>query len=138
MMFRFMRSGAFGKGMVRSFPVRSQRRMVFRLPVGETGSGATFILNVVSALMPTESVRENEISITVKEDNYTNSLSVFTNLDEGESITGELLEPDRSGGNTASAGERNGLPQREPACPRWTVTSPRHWMLPATTAVADL
>ncbi len=55
------------------------------------GSGATFILNVVSALMPTESVRENEISITVKQDNYTNSLSVFTNLDEGESITGELL-----------------------------------------------
>lgn len=55
------------------------------------GSGATFVLNVVSALMPTESVRENEISITVKQDNYTNSLSVFTNLGEGESITGELL-----------------------------------------------
>ncbi len=80
----------FGKGMVGSFMCDLNGVWSSDFLSGD-GSGETFILNVVSALMPTESVRENEISITVKQDNYTNSLSIFTNLGEGESITGELL-----------------------------------------------
>ena len=79
-----------GKGMVGSFMCDLNGVWSSDFLNGD-GSGVAFILNVVSALMPTESVRENEISVTVKQDNYTNSLSIFTNLGEGETITGELL-----------------------------------------------
>ena len=79
-----------GKGMVGSFMCDLSGEWSFNFLNGD-GSGVAFILNVVSGLMPTESVRENEISVTVKQDNYTNSLSIFTNLGEGETITGELL-----------------------------------------------
>ena len=79
-----------GKGMVGSFMCDLSGEWSFNFLNGD-GSGVAFILNVVSGLMPTESIRENEISVTVKQDNYTNSLSIFTNLGEGESITGELL-----------------------------------------------
>lgn len=79
-----------GKGMVGSFMCDLSGVWSFNF-LGGDGSGVAFILNVVSGLMPTESIRENEISVTVKQDNYTNSLSIFTNLGEGESITGELL-----------------------------------------------
>ncbi len=50
----------FGKGMVGSFLCDLNGVWSSDFLSGD-GSGATFILNVVSALMPTESVRENEI-----------------------------------------------------------------------------
>ena len=80
----------FGKGMVGSFMCDLNGVWSSDFLSGD-GSGETFILNVISALMPTESVRENGISVTVKQDNYTNSLSIFTDLGEGEYLTGELL-----------------------------------------------
>lgn len=80
----------FGKGMVGSFMCDLNGVWSSDFLSGD-GSGETFVLNVVSTLMPTESVRENEISVTVKQDNYTNTLSIFTSLGEGEYITGELL-----------------------------------------------
>jgi hypothetical protein len=45
---------------------------------------------VVGNLMPTESIRPNEISVTMREENYFNSLSVFTSLDDGEYIDGTI------------------------------------------------
>ena len=76
MMFRIYAQWRFEKGMVGSFLCDLNGVWSSDFLSGD-GSGATFILNVVSALMPTESVRENEISNTVKQDNYTNSLSSF-------------------------------------------------------------
>lgn len=54
------------------------------------GAGQQFILNVVANLMPLESIRENQISISLKTDNYRNQLSIFSDLQEGERITGYL------------------------------------------------
>ena len=54
------------------------------------GSGRQFIRNAVTAAMPLESVRENQISIQLTRDNYTNQLSIFSSLDDGERIIGYL------------------------------------------------
>ena len=93
----------FGKGMVGSFMCDLNGVWSSDFLSGD-GSGETFILNVISALMPTESVRENEISVTVKQDNYTNSLSIFTDLGEGEYLTGELLNLTDPGATPVSLG----------------------------------
>ena len=55
------------------------------------GSGIQFIRNVVNAIMPMESVRDSQITVNISQDNYTNQLSVFTTLGEGESVVGYLL-----------------------------------------------
>ncbi|MBQ2712407.1 MAG: VWA domain-containing protein [Clostridia bacterium] len=48
--------------------------------------GRTFITNVVNNLMPTESLRPSDIKVVLTEDNYTNEMSVFSTLKEGEKI----------------------------------------------------
>ena len=55
-------------------------------------NGKKFIHNVVNNLMPMEDIRPNEISVNLREDNYTNTLNIFPNLKEGETIKGELVQ----------------------------------------------
>lgn len=55
-------------------------------------SGRTFLLNVINNLMPTENIRPNDISISLKENNYTNSMSVYAGLMGGESVSGTIAE----------------------------------------------
>ena len=54
--------------------------------------GASFIQNVVNNLMPLMNIRPNDISITLKEDNYTNTLSVYTTLNESETLKGSIYD----------------------------------------------
>lgn len=54
------------------------------------GSGRQFIRNAVTAVMPLESVRESQITIQLNRDNYTNQLSIFSSLGDGERIIGYL------------------------------------------------
>lgn len=55
-------------------------------------NGKRFIRNVVGNLMPTENIRPKDIEIEVKEDNYTNKLTVYTELGEGERIVGKVID----------------------------------------------
>ena len=59
---------------------------------GADESGRTFLLNVINNLMPTENIRPNDISISLKENNYTNSMSVYAGLMGGESVSGTIAE----------------------------------------------
>ncbi|MBQ8291705.1 MAG: VWA domain-containing protein [Clostridia bacterium] len=65
-------------------------------------NGKQFITNVINNLMPTENIRPNEIKADLKEDNYTNKLSIYTTLEEGETIKGELIQITSSGEVTTS------------------------------------
>ena len=65
-------------------------------------NGKQFITNVINNLMPTENIRPNDIRADLKEDNYTNKLSVYTTLEEGETIKGELIQVTPSGEVTTS------------------------------------
>ena len=83
----------FGKGTVGSFmcDLNGMWSSDFLSKTDKNkGSGRQFILNVVSTLLPTESIRENEITVSFKQNNYTNQLSIFTSLAEGEQIIGQL------------------------------------------------
>lgn len=55
-------------------------------------NGKAFLKNAINYLMPTSSVREQQLRVTLSEDNYTNKLSVYSTLNEGEYITGQLIE----------------------------------------------
>lgn len=53
-------------------------------------NGQRFLKNVVASITPTENIRVNEIQLVLHEDNYSNILSVYTSLSEGERIEGNL------------------------------------------------
>jgi len=57
-----------------------------------SADGKTFIRRVVNNLMPVSRIQVQNISYTLKEDNYTNQLYVFTDLDltKGQSVQGTL------------------------------------------------
>lgn len=56
----------------------------------EDDSGKRFIKNVVSAITPTQSIRTNEIKVKLYEDNFTNTLGIYTDLNDGEKIVGNI------------------------------------------------
>lgn len=83
----------YGKGMVGSFmcDLSGMWSSDFLTETVENkGSGIRFIRNVVGALMPVSSIRENPISVQISRDNYTNQLSIFATLAEGERIVGYI------------------------------------------------
>lgn len=53
----------------------------------------SFVNAVVKNLMPMENIRPKEVEISLSQDNYSNSLSVYTSLDtkNGEYVKGELV-----------------------------------------------
>lgn len=57
----------------------------------ENANGQAFIRNVVNNLMPTQSIRPTLMNYELVEDNYTNQLSVYTTLEQGEYIKGEII-----------------------------------------------
>lgn len=84
---------SYGKGTVGSFMCDLNGTWSSKFfPDSKTTdtAGQRFILNVISALLPTEPIRRNEISVKINRKNYTNQLSIFTALDEGEKVVGEL------------------------------------------------
>lgn len=83
----------YGKGTVGSFmcDLNGTWSSDFLTETEENkGSGIQFIRNVVNAIMPMESIRENPITVSISQDNYTNQLSIFTALGEGERVVGYL------------------------------------------------
>lgn len=68
-------------------------------------NGKAFIRNVVNNLMPIEDIRPNEISATLREDNYSNTLNIFPNLKDGETIKGELVQITPEGEKSVSLNE---------------------------------
>ena len=53
-------------------------------------NGERFLKNVVANITPTENIRSNDIKLVLSEDNYSNILSVYTNLADGERIEGNM------------------------------------------------
>ena len=78
----------FGKGMVGSLMVDVSGKFASGFLASYTGK--TFIKNVVENLMPMENIRPTELSVKLRENNYTNNLSVYCDLQEGEKIVGRI------------------------------------------------
>ncbi len=80
----------FGKGMVGSLMVDVSGK--FAKDFTKSVTGKQFIKNAIENLMPAENIRATEISYTLRESNYTNNLSVYATLEEGEKIEGKIEE----------------------------------------------
>lgn len=86
----------YGKGTVGSFMCDLYGE--WSLELLESDDGKQLLKNIVSALTPIENIKTNDIKLSLVEDNYFNTMSVFTKLNEGEylkasvnySLDGEL------------------------------------------------
>ncbi|MBO5412112.1 MAG: VWA domain-containing protein [Clostridia bacterium] len=79
----------YGKGMVGSFMFDLKGNWSQEFISDE--SGKQFVRNVVKNLMPLEDIEPNTIRLEISEDNYTNQLSVYTTLKNGEYVKGEIV-----------------------------------------------
>ena len=70
--------------------------------VGST-AGAKIVSNIVSTLFPTEDVSVKEIEAEIVGDNYSQTLSVFTNLGEGEYVEVTVNGPENENGVSSSS-----------------------------------
>lgn len=78
----------FGEGTVGSFMVDVYGDWSSNFLDDENGK--RFLKNVVSSITPTNNIRPNDIRLKLYEDNYTNSLSIYTTLSEGDRIEGKI------------------------------------------------
>ena len=79
----------YGNGMVGSFMCDLNGTWSADFLVDENAQ--KLMRNIVDNLMPTEDIAPSEITFTLSEDNYTNKLGVFTTLQEGEYVKGEIV-----------------------------------------------
>lgn len=86
----------YGAGMVGSF-MSDLQYTEWSAEFMADESGQKFIRNVVNNLMPTQSIRLNEITVRLVEDNYTNVLNVYTDLAEGEYVKGVISYETKEG-----------------------------------------
>ena len=68
-------------------------------------NGKTFIRDVVDNLMPMSNIRPNDITVNLQEDNYSNVLSVFPKLKDGETVVGEIIQYTEAGEKSISLNE---------------------------------
>lgn len=71
----------------------------------DTDSGVTLLKNIINNLMPVKSIRANDIDLSLKSDNYNNQLSIYTDLNEGEKIIGEISYISENGEEVVSLNE---------------------------------
>lgn len=56
-------------------------------------TGLRILNNIIYSLFPTEDISANEISVSINQENYSNTASIFTPLEEGQSIKLEITSP---------------------------------------------
>lgn len=66
----------------------------------ENETGKKFILNVINALFPAQSIRYRDLDVGMSRDNYTANVNVYTAMNKGENIdvtvTGPIVDEDTS------------------------------------------
>lgn len=88
----------YGEGMVGSFMCDlSGRSTSWSREFLSSAVGERFLRNVVSALFPTKDIRPQEVDATLTEDNYTTQLNIYTEIEEGDSVTVTVRGPSSDG-----------------------------------------
>lgn len=80
----------YGEGMVGSFMCDLDG--VWSSKFIADPNGRSFIKNVVDNLMPLQSIRPTDIVVGLQEDNYINKLSISGELQDGETMKGEIID----------------------------------------------
>ncbi len=82
----------YGKGTVGSF--MSDVYGHYSASFINDPNGQLFLKNVIKNLTPVENIRTNDIRLSLYEKNYSNSLSILTELNDGEYLTGSITYRD--------------------------------------------
>ncbi len=82
----------FGKGVVGSFMCDLGGK--WSAEFMNDPNGKQFLLNVVSNQMPLEDIAPKNLTATLSEDNYRNTLRVYTDLQNGETISARVISAD--------------------------------------------
>lgn len=96
----------FGNGSVGSFMCDLNGNWSSKLLEDENGKA--LVRNIVKNLLPTENIHPTEIGAELTEGNYINRLSVWGNLQKGESIKGEIYTTGEDSHILASLNEVTG------------------------------
>ena len=56
-----------------------------------SASGKLIVNNIIDALLPVESIRVSDISVSMKEQNYNTQMNIFTNVPEGGDIEVKII-----------------------------------------------
>lgn len=81
----------YGRGMVGSF--MCDLNGTWSMDFLTNAVGQRFLSNVVKTLFPLEDIRAKNVEVEIKEDNYTTQLSIYTSLQEGETLTVKVTSP---------------------------------------------
>jgi uncharacterized membrane protein len=90
----------YGKGMVGSF--MCDLNGTWSSDFVEKPAGALLVSNIVHALFPSENIRASDIQLELYEDNYHNTLSVLTPLQEGQKIQVTVTGPSLDGSEAST------------------------------------
>ncbi len=79
----------YGEGFVGSFMCDLNGTWSDELlsATGGKDAGLTFLGNAIKGVLPTESIRRKDITVDLKEDNYSNYMSVYTEMVAGDELT---------------------------------------------------
>lgn len=80
-----------GNGMVGSF-MSDLQATTWSNTFTSSEVGKAFMTSVVNNLMPTKNIRYNEVTASLREDNYTNTLNIIPRLKEGERVEGTITQ----------------------------------------------
>jgi hypothetical protein len=85
----------FGAGMVGSF--MCDLNGTWSTDFVGSSTGEMLLHNIVSALFPAQDIRPNPVSLSLKEENYYNRLSIFADMGEGETVSVTVTGPTADG-----------------------------------------
>ncbi len=83
----------YGAGRVGSFMSDLNGKWSNDFLTDEEGVGKLLVNNMIKALFPSKNIRVQNIQVDVQEQNYTTQMSIYTNLNEGETIEVTVTSP---------------------------------------------
>ena len=88
----------YGEGMVGSF--MCDLNEVLSSKFMSSATGRRIVTNIVNGLFPTQNIRPQDMDVVLQEENYNTNMSIYTHMEEGETIELDITSPNESGTGT--------------------------------------
>ncbi len=85
----------YGEGMVGSF--MCDLNEVWSSKFMESATGRRIVTNIVNGLFPTQNIRPQDMDVVLQEENYNTNMSIYTQMEEGETIELDITSPTGNG-----------------------------------------
>jgi len=88
----------YGEGMVGSF--MCDLNEVWSSKFMSSATGRRIVTNIINGLFPTRNIRPQDMDVVLQEENYNTNMSIYTQMEEGETIELDITSPNESGTGT--------------------------------------